>query len=312
MVKANSMPYTFIFPGQASQYVGMAADLYKKYDGAKKYFAIANEIMDMDLANICFNGPDDELRKTYLTQPAIFVHSVILVELLKLKGIIPNAVAGHSLGEYSALVAAKVFDFKTGLRLVKERSRLMYLAGQNNPGTMGAIIGLSNEEVADICKRLTGEGVAQPANYNSPGQVAISGDKDTVLKALELAKESGSKKAVELVVSGAFHSPLMQEAETGLAVALNHIEFNDSQIPFYSNVTAQAVFKGQEIKDLLLKQLTSPVRWQEIMLNMIADNYKDFVEVGPGKVLKGLLKRNDRECECLLCDTADQLDMVAE
>lgn len=303
---------TFIFPGQASQFIGMGQDLYEKYDIAKRYFDTANEILEVDLKQVCFEGPEEELKKTYFTQPAILVHSVIVAELLKSKNIVPTAVAGHSLGEYSALVAAGVFGFESGLKLVKHRSRLMYEAGKNNPGTMGAIIGLTPEQVNTICQNLQNEGIVQAANFNSPGQIAISGDKETVAKALHAAKEAGSKKAVELVVSGAFHSPLMQDAQQGLAEALNATEMQNAQVPLYNNVTAKPITEGAEIKSLLLKQLTSSVMWQDIITNMIHDGHSGFIEVGPGKVLKGLLKRIDRKTACTLCGTVNDLDSIGE
>ncbi len=253
------MKKTFIFPGQASQYVGMASDLYKKYDLAREYFDRANQIMGIDLKEICFSGPEEELKKTFNTQPAIYVHSVIVAGLLKEKNVTPVAVAGHSLGEYCALVTANVLNFENGLRLVKERSRLMFEAGRSKPGTMGAIIGLSNEQIEEICSLMRHKGVIQPANFNSPGQVVLSGEKHTVLAALEKAKEAGARIATELVVSGAFHSPLMLEAQDGLAKALNEIEFKDATIPVYTNVTGGPVTKAGELRSLLLKQLTSPV-----------------------------------------------------
>jgi len=306
------MSKSFIFPGQASQYVGMAADLYEKYDLAKEYFDKANHIMDLDLKKICFSGPEEDLKQTYITQPAIYVHSVIIAELLKQKNIYPVAVAGHSLGEYCALVAANVLDFENGLALVRERSRLMYEAGQKNPGTMAAIIGLSSEDVDSICDSLKGKGVIQPANYNSPGQIVVSGQKHVVLLAIEKAREAGARMATELVVSGAFHSPLMLEAQDGLAKALNNTEFKDADIPVYTNVTSKAVTKAEELRSLLLKQLSSPVLWQDIMTNMIADNYDDFIEAGPGNVLKGLLKRTDRNASCEPCGTVEQLESLGE
>jgi len=302
------MSKTFIFPGQASQYVGMAADLYDKYELAKKYFTNANEIMGSDLKKICFEGPEEALKTTNITQPAIFVHSVIVSELLKEKNIVAQAVAGHSLGEYSALVSAGVVDFENGLKLVKERSRLMHEAGTKNPGTMGAIIGLSPEQVIEICNSFKGEGIVQAANFNSPGQIAISGDKKTVLKALEAAKDMGSKRTVELVVSGAFHSPLMNEAQEGLAKVLQSTTMKDAAVPVYTNVTGKPVVKGDVLKELLLKQLTSPVLWQDIIQNMIKDGFTDFVEVGPGQVLKGLNRRIDRDASCESCGTVEQLE----
>jgi len=252
------------------------------------------------------------LKKTHITQPAIYVHSVLVAELLKQKNIKPVAVAGHSLGEYCALVTANVLDFENGLKLVKERSRLMFEAGQNKPGTMGAIIGLSEQQIKEICSSLQSEGVIQPANFNSPGQIVISGEKHTVLAALEKAKEIGARIATELVVSGAFHSPLMLEAQEGLANALNQTEFKDASIPVYSNVTSKAETKAEELRSLLLKQLTNPVLWQNIMLNMINDGYTDFIETGPGNVLKGLLKRTDRNASCELCGTVEQMESMGE
>lgn len=306
------MNKTFIFPGQASQFVGMASDLYEKYSLARDYFSKANEIMEIDLKSICFHGPEDELKKTYITQPAIYVHSIIIAELLKQKNVVPVAVAGHSLGEYSALVAAGVLNFENGLRLVKERSRLMFEAGQNKPGTMGAIIGLSVGQIDEICNALQKEGIIQAANFNSPGQIVISGEKQTVLSALEKAKEKGARLATELVVSGAFHSPLMLEAQDGLSQALNNMPFDDAVIPVYTNVTSKPVTKADEIQSLLLSQLTSPVRWQEIIENMIADGYSDFIETGPGSVLKGLLKRIDKNAVCELCGTTEQLESFGD
>lgn len=304
------MNYAFVFPGQASQYVGMMADWVAAYDLARDYTRRANEIMEMDLLKVCLEGPEEELKKTFITQPAIFVHSVIAATLLAENGITPVAVAGHSLGEYSALVAAGVLDFESGLRLVKQRSRLMFEAGQQRPGTMGAIIGLEREAVHEICDSLKNEGIVQPANYNSPGQIAVSGEKETVLKALAMAKEKGAKKAVELVVSGAFHSPLMASAEEGLSEALRATAFRDARIPFYSNVTTESNTSGEAIKELLLHQLTHPVRWEGIIKNMASDGFTTMLETGPGKVLKGLIKRIDRSVRCDLCGTVEQFKTV--
>ncbi len=306
------MKYAFIFPGQASQYVGMAADLYEKYDLARAYFDRANETLGFDLQEICLNGPEEVLKKTIHTQPAIFVHSTIVSELLKNAGVKPVAVAGHSLGEYSALVSARVMTFEDGLKLVQQRSQLMYKAGKNNPGTMGVIIGLEAAQVYDICASVANIGVVQPANFNSPGQIAVSGSPDAVHAALDKARAVGSKKAVELVVSGAFHSPLMKNAEDGLADALKNTPMVDSRIPFYCNVTAMPVRKGSEIKEKLLHQLTRPVLWQDIITNMAKNAFSTYLEVGPGKVLSGLLRRIDRSLTCTQCGTVDQVRAIGE
>ncbi len=306
------MKTAFIFPGQASQYVGMGKDLYEAYPDTKNIFDTANEILSFDLKSICFEGPDEELKQTYITQPAIFVHSVAVYRLLKEKNIQPSGVAGHSLGEYSALVAAGALQFEDGLKLVQRRGELMQQAGKEKPGTMAALIGLSPEKVYEICQQLKEEGVVQPANFNSPGQIAISGDMATVHKAMELAKAAGAKKAVELVVSGAFHSPLMKDAQSGLKEALDEIDIRDAQVPLYSNVEAKPVQDAEKIRDLLYRQLTHPVRWQEIIENMSRDGFSNFFEIGPGKVLKGLQKRINRAIPCLEVGTVEQIEKLGE
>jgi [acyl-carrier-protein] S-malonyltransferase len=306
------MKKSFIFPGQASQYVGMASDLYNAFEIAKKLFDRAEEILNFDLKSVCFSGPEEELKKTYITQPAIFVHSVVIAALLKDKGLSPAAVAGHSLGEYSALVAAGVIDFENGLKLVNIRGQLMYEAGINKPGTMGAIVGLLPDEVREICASFKNDGIVQPANFNSPGQIVISGEKAIVLKALEVAKEKKAKIATELVVSGAFHSPLMAEAQNGLSKILNETHFTDATVPVYTNVNARPETKAPVLKELLLKQLTQPVRWEEIITNMIHDGFDSFIEAGPGNVLKGLLKRIDRNAHCDLCGTVEEVNNFGE
>lgn len=306
------MQKAFIFPGQASQYVGMGKDLYEKFDHARQIFDLANDIMEMDLKSICFDGPEETLKQTNITQPAIFVHSVAVFEILRDKGLMPLAVAGHSLGEYSALVAAGSLKFEDGLKVVKERGRLMFEAGKNQPGTMAAIIGLTPEQVEQICSDLSRTGIVQPANFNSPGQIAISGDVKTVQTAIEKAKEAGAKKAVELVVSGAFHSPLMQQAQEGLQQAIESTEFKDAQVPLYSNVEATAIKDSTKIRQLLIKQLTQPVLWQTIIENMISDGFDSFYEVGPGKVLKGLQKRISRQTPCTEIGTVEQVENLGD
>ena len=232
------MTRAFVFPGQASQYVGMARDLYEQYQEVRELYEQANEIMQLDLAEISFNGPEEKLKQTRITQPAIYVHSVAMFDLLKAGNVLPDAVAGHSLGEYSALVAAGAFSFQEGLRLVKIRGELMQRAGEIRPGTMAAIIGLDFEQIEEICDAVSGTGVVCPANYNSPGQVAVSGEIAAVQTVMEKAKEAGAKRAIELVVSGAFHSPLMEHAQEGLRQALTEAKIRDLSMPVYTNVMA--------------------------------------------------------------------------
>jgi [acyl-carrier-protein] S-malonyltransferase len=279
----------FVFPGQGSQYVGMGKDLYERSVEARQLFDEADRIVGTSLRSICFEGPEEELKQTKNTQPAIFLHSIVLTRLSK--GPKAAMAAGHSLGEYSALVYAGALSFEDGLRLVRLRGELMQQAGIDQPGTMAAVIGLDADVIGEICCKAWDEGIVQVANYNSPGQVVISGAVRGVRKAMELAKERGAKMVKELPVSGAFHSPLMESAREGLKAALERTEIRDAEIPVYANVTARPVRKASEIRELLYQQLTSAVRWHETIVNMIADGVREFVEVGPGKVLQGLIKR---------------------
>ncbi len=307
------MKYAFVFPGQASQFVGMGKDLYDAFAVAKTYFDQANDILGFDLKTICFEGPEEELKQTYVTQPAIYVHSAIVSRILKDEyGMQAHGVAGHSLGEYSALFAAGSLSFEDGLKLVQIRGRLMHESGKKMPGTMAALIGLSEEQVAEVCRKAAAFGTIQPANFNSPGQIAVSGDVQAVHKAIEIAKEMGARKAVELVVSGAFHSPLMQHAQQGLQTALKQTEIKDAQVPLYANVTGLPLTEAGQIKDHLFKQLTSPVLWQKSMENMIADGFEQFYEIGPGKVLTGLLKRINRQVPCKPVGTVEQIKALGE
>jgi len=300
----------YLFPGQGSQFVGMGQDLYDSNSKVNKLYERANDIMQLDLASICFEGPEDKLRQTEITQPAIFIHSMAVYELIKDDFIAPSAVAGHSLGEYSALVAAGSLSFEDGLKLVKIRGELMQKAGSDQPGTMGALIGLEANVVNDICSSLSSTGIVCAANYNSPGQIVISGDIAAVHAAMDMAKEKGAKRAVELVVSGAFHSPLMEGAAEGLSEALKKAEINDAVIPVYTNVEATASLQKSEVQDLLFKQLTHPVRWEEIIRNMASEQIEEFYEIGPGKVLTGLNKRINRELTTTPIGTISDIDSL--
>ena len=278
-----------VFPGQGSQYVGMGKDLYGQSPAARELFERADTILGFRLSNVCFEGPEDQLKQTRNTQAAIFVHSIAAWNLLQVKDV--AMVAGHSLGEYSALVAAGALEFEDALKLVRVRGELMQKAGEENPGTMAAVIGLEPAVVGEVCCTAWKEGIVQAANFNSPGQIVISGSVTGVRKAMELAKARGARIVKELVVSGAFHSPLMQSARDGLRSALEKTRISDTRIPVYTNVTAKPVRKAEEIQTTLEEQLTSPVRWWESVENMIADGATAFLEVGPGKVLQGITKR---------------------
>ncbi len=288
----------FIFPGQASQNVGMGKDLYESFDLAKEHYEKADEILGIPISRISFEGPMEKLTETQVTQPAIYTLSVILYELLHQDPVTPDMVAGHSLGEYSALVAAGALTFEEGLRLVKIRSQAMQEAGEKHPGTMAAIIGLEEAKVAEACTSASSEGIVQPANYNSPGQIAISGEVEAVRKAMEKAKDIGARRAIELVVSGAFHSPLMSEAKKVMREALSALELKTPSIPVYVNVSAKALQNSGDLKQALIDQLDHPVLWIQSIQNMIRDGASMFYEVGPGTVLGGLMRRINKEVDC--------------
>ena len=281
--------FACVFPGQGSQYVGMAKDMFEADLASRALWESADRILGIPLTRICFEGPDDELRQTRNTQPAIFVHSVVLFRAMA--GLRPAMVAGHSLGEYSALVAAGSLLFEDALRLVRLRGELMQTAGEEQKGTMAAVVGPGPDAVEEFCRLAADAGVVRPANFNSPGQIVISGSVEGVRKAMALAKAGGAKLVKELVVSGAFHSPLMEGAREGLRQALDRTALGDAEIPVYANVTAEPVTRAAAIRDLLYRQLTSPVRWEETVRNMVRDGAGEFIEVGPGKVLQGLIKR---------------------
>jgi [acyl-carrier-protein] S-malonyltransferase len=279
----------FIFPGQGSQYIGMAKDLYENSVEAKEMILTAEEATGVSLSHIMFNGPEEALKQTDITQPAIFVHSVVIANLIRT--IQPDMAAGHSLGEYSALVLAKAIQYYDAVKLVGLRGSAMLQAGVEQPGTMAAIIGLMPQVVEEICLEASKSGIVQCANFNSPGQIVISGSITGVKAAMEAAKQKGAKLVKELVVSGAFHSPLMASAKDKLKMKLDVTPFYDSKIPVYANVTAKPVTNSEEIKNLLYQQLGKPVRWEETIVNMINDGADEFYEIGPGKVLQGLVKR---------------------
>jgi [acyl-carrier-protein] S-malonyltransferase len=290
----------FLFPGQGSQYVGMANDLYENSVEAKEMIKTADDALGINLSYVMFNGPEDQLKQTEFTQPAIFLHSVVLLSIIRTLHI--EASAGHSLGEYSALVAAGAIQFYDAVKLVRTRGKAMQQAGLEKPGTMAAVIGLESAKVIECCNEAAQIGIVQCANINSPGQIVISGSVEGVKKAMELCKSRGAKLVKELIVSGAFHSPLMESAQNTLLDELNNTNIYDARHPVYANVTAQPVVKKEEIKKLLFEQLTSPVRWEETIVNMINDGTDEFYEVGPGKVLQGLVKRINPDVKCYSID----------
>lgn len=283
----------FVFPGQGSQFVGMGKDLYDNNALAKQLFDQANEILGFSITDIMFAGTDEQLKETRVTQPAVFLHSVISALCLG-ENANPDMVAGHSLGEFSALVVSGALKFEDGLRLVAARANAMQKACDVTPGTMAAIIGLSDEQVESICAEVSGEGnVVVAANYNCPGQLVISGEEAGVLKACELLKAAGAKRALPLKVGGAFHSPLMQSAKDELQKAIENTEFAEAKCPVYQNVDAKPHTNAEEIKQNLIAQLTSPVRWTLSVQNMVAAGADDFTECGPGKALQGMIARID-------------------
>jgi len=284
----------YIFPGQGAQFTGMGKDLYDLSDKAKKLFEKANDILGFDITKIMFEGTPEELKETKVTQPAIFLHSTILAEVMG-DNFKPDMVAGHSLGEISALVANKTLSFSDGLILVSKRAQAMQEACELQPSTMAAVLGLDDHLVESICADIEGTVVA--ANYNCPGQLVISGDVDAVNKACEALKEAGARRALILPVGGAFHSPLMEPAREKLAAAIENTKFKKPACPIYQNVSTFAVTDPSEIKENLIFQLTSPVKWTQSVENMIHDGATQFIEIGPGNVLQGLVKKIDRNAE---------------
>lgn len=301
------MSKALLFSGQGSQYVGMTKDLLDAYDTARLMAERANEVLGYDLVSIMTEGPEEDLRKTVNTQPALFLHEAMLTALVPMPD--AAAVAGHSLGEYSALHAAGVLTFEDALSLVQLRAQLMFDAGNAVPGTMAAVVGLEDDAVREICNELNGRNgnVVVPANFNSPGQVVVSGSADYVRSCMPVFKERGAKMVKELQVSGAFHSPLLAEAEQGLAQKIRSTAFSTPRVPVYVNVSASAVTSAEELKECAIRQLTSPVLWTSTMHAMWSAGITSFCEVGPGKVLQGLVKRTLAEATIDGVDTASDV-----
>ncbi|OIQ28803.1 MAG: [acyl-carrier-protein] S-malonyltransferase [Bacteroidetes bacterium MedPE-SWsnd-G2] len=284
----------YIFPGQGAQFTGMGLDLYESSPEAQELFEKANQILGFHITDIMFEGEAEALKQTKVTQPAIFLHSVILSKVLG-ESFKPDMVAGHSLGEFSALVANGALSFEDGLKLVSQRALAMQKACELKPSTMAAVLGLEDKAVEDICKST--EGIVVAANYNCPGQLVISGEVDAINTACETLKEAGARRALVLPVGGAFHSPLMEPAREELAAAIENTTFSEPLCPIYQNVTANAVTNASDIKSNLISQLTAPVRWTQSVEQMITDGATLFTEVGPGKVLQGLVKKINRASE---------------
>ena len=306
----NVMSLAFLFPGQGAQYVGMASDLYKASPIAQYVFNLTDRISETGLKTFCFDGPEESLKQTAITQPAIFAHSISVFEILKDRGIHPDFVAGHSVGELSALVAAGVMSLEDGVRIVGIRGRAMHAAGKMHPGTMAAIIGLSDSAVADLCQSLGPNGMVVPANFNCPGQVVISGEPTAIKRAMRKALEEGARRVVELAVSGAFHSGLMRTALGTLAGALANVPFSPARIPVVPNTTAEPTTDPDLLKDLLVRQVVSPVRWTDSMARIVSEGVDRAIEAGPGSTLKALMRRIEKRVAVSSVGTLDDLESL--
>ncbi len=301
------MRLAFLFPGQGAQSVGMGQALADRFPVARHVFETADRALGYRLSEICWKGPAEELKKTVHTQPALLVHSVAAWKLLEAAGVRPAWVAGHSLGEYSACVAAGALEFEDAVRLVHRRGELMYRAGLDRPGTMAAILGLDRAQVEEACARAESAGIVRAANLNAPGQVVISGERGAVVRACELARGMGAKRVIALEVSGAFHSPLMESAAAGLTEALAAVSVHDALMPVVVNVSAEPLRRGADLRAALEAQLLGAVRWEDTMRRLVADGAEGFVEVGAGTVLRGLLRSLDKSLRSWNVDDPDSL-----
>ncbi len=307
-MNGNEKKTAFLFPGQGSQYVGMARDLFEEFSSVREIFAEASEILKCDLAEVCFQGPEEKLKQTSFTQPAIFTHSFVIDMILKENFFKPSCAAGHSLGEYTALVSSGTLNFELALKAIARRSTVMQEDCEKQPGTMAAVIGLGYD---DLIGALSGaDGIVVPANYNSPDQIVISGEKNAVDTAGLKLKEAGARRVMPLTVAGAYHSPLMAGSAEIMREYISQMNFGQFEFPVYSNVGAEPVSDGEAFKALLSQQILSPVLWYPTMQNMYRDGIRRFVEIGPGRVLQGMVKRSfeDPEIEILGVDTLDELD----